>query len=65
MWDPRFAELAAARLRESRALAARDAQVHPAPDTFRLVLGAVLMRLGERLAGPVGTPVGRPATLAR
>jgi hypothetical protein len=65
MWDPRFPELAAARLQESHAQAAHDAQAGPAPSAFRLILGAALMRLGERLAGPVAAPVGRPATLAR
>ena len=65
MWDPRYAELAAARLQDTRALAARDAQVVPAPGTVRLALGAALLRLGERLAGPVAAQVGRPATLAR
>jgi len=65
MWDPRFPELAAARLQESHALAANDAQVGPAPSTFRLILGAALMRLGERVAGPVAAPVGRPVTLTR
>jgi len=65
MWDPRYPELAAARLQERHALAAQQAQVDPAPSTFRLILGAALMRLGERLAGPAAAPVGRPATLAR
>ena len=65
MWDPRFPELAAARLQASHALAAQDAQVGPAPSAVRLVLGAAMMRLGARLAGPVAAPVGRPATLAR
>ncbi len=65
MWDPRYPELAAARLEETHAQAAQVAQVGPAPSTFRLILGAALMRLGQRLAGPVAAPVGRPATLAR
>ena len=33
MWDPRFPELAAARLQESRELA-QSAEIAPAPGTF-------------------------------
>ena len=65
MWDPRFPELAAARLQDSRAEALQHPDIAPSPSTFRLILGAALVRLGERLAGPVAAPVGRPATVAR
>ena len=64
MWDPRFPELAVARLQESRDLA-QPADIAPAPSTFRLILGAALVRLGERLSGPVAPGVARPVPLAR
>ncbi len=60
MWDPRFPEVAATRLQEQRTQAAGEAQIAARPGVLRRHLGAMLMRLGERLATPA-TPAGRPA----
>jgi hypothetical protein len=72
MWDPRFPELAAARLQERQDQAATQAQLAAtpgladAPGLLRRRLGAALMHLGERLAAPPpAAAAGRPAPAAR
>lgn len=62
MWDPRYPQLAADRLAQRRSEAAQHARTPAAgPGPLRRHLGALLVRLGERLA----PAPGRPAAVCR
>ena len=66
VWDPRFPELAAARLQERQKQAAAEVVTRTTtPGAMRRRLGGLLVRLGERLAAPASSPSPTPAVMPR